>query len=151
MRAVSIGPEALEATDVQVLIAALDDDLAQRYPNPEDNFTDFGPADGEGALFVARLDGEAVGCGGVRLRSPGVAEVKRMYVRPDVRGQGIGRQLLAAIEGAARDLGAIRLVLETGERQHEAVALYEASGFARVPCFDEYASAPLSLCLAKDL
>ena len=146
-----MGPEPLDGPDVEALIAALDEDLAERYPNPEDNFTDFGPAEGEGALLVARLDGAAVGCGGLRLRGPDVAEVKRMFVRPEARGRGVARAVLAAVEAMARELGARRLVLETGDRQYEAVGLYEAAGFTRIPCFDEYAAAPLSLCMAKDL
>ena len=67
------------------------------------------------------------------------------------RGRGVGRALLAALEDEARSLGAKRLVLETGERMREAVALYERTGFTVIPPFGEYVGAPLSLCMAKEL
>lgn len=133
------------------LIAGLDAELEANYPDPADRFTEFGPDEGEGAMFVARLDGVAIGCIGVRVRAPGVAELKRMYVAPSARGHGVGRALVAAVEAEAVRLGATRVVLETGDLQVAAMALYRAVGFEPIPCFDEYAHAPLSVCLGKDL
>ena len=63
----------------------------------------------------------------------------------------MGRRILRALESEARLLGARRIVLETGERQVAAVALYEREGFTRIPLFGEYLDSPLSLCMAKDL
>jgi putative acetyltransferase len=75
-----------------------------------------------------------------------------MYVSADVRGQGIGRDLLTRLEAAARALGLSRLVLETGIRQTEALALYRRAGFTDIPAYGEYASSPsTSVCLAKTL
>jgi N-acetylglutamate synthase-like GNAT family acetyltransferase len=79
------------------------------------------------------------------------AEIKRMYVVPDLRGQGIARRLLTALEAESTALGIARLVLETGARQPEALALYERAGFARIPAFGEYVDSPLSVCMAKQL
>jgi GNAT superfamily N-acetyltransferase len=88
-----------------------------------------------GAFLVARR-GDAAGppVGGVGLRAvaPGVGEVRRLWVDPARRGSGIARTLMAALEDAAGDLGLSALVLATGDRQPEAVALYEATGWERV-------------------
>ena len=74
-----------------------------------------------------------------------------MYVESGARGRGIGHALLVAIEGEARALGLTRLVLETGDRQHDALVLYERAGFVRIPAFGEYVGSPLSVCMAKAL
>ena len=139
---------------VQALISALDAEIRERYPEENANFfrLDAGEtAPGRGAFLVATVDGEVVGCGAVRRLNDTDAEIKRMYVTPSSRGHGTGRALLAALEGEARSLGATRLVLETGERLFEAVALYERSGFTMIPPFNEYVGARLSLCMGKEL
>jgi putative acetyltransferase len=97
------------------------------------------------------VDGEPVGCGALRRLDPTTGEIKRMYVAPSARGGGVGARILAELERHAVALGMHRLLLETGERQVEAVHLYQRAGFTRVPCFGEYADAPLSLCMGKDL
>jgi GNAT superfamily N-acetyltransferase len=80
------------------------------------------------------------------------AELKRMYVAPTVRGRGLGRRLVAALEAEARALGVRRLVLETGVRQAAALALYRATGFRPIPLYGEYRLSPeTSVCLGKGL
>src|SRR5919108_6315853 len=147
-----IAPEPLASPDVQALIARLDAEITERYPNPEDNFFELAEeqVDGRrGVLLVARADGHTVGCGALRRLDPTTGEIKRMYVAPSARGGGVGARILAELERHARALGMRRLLLETGERQVEAVRLYQRAGFTRVPCFGEYADAPLSLCMGK--
>ena len=150
----SIGAEAFESPDAQRLIAALDAGLAELYP-PEQRF---GPnlkaqhlEEGRGTFLVAREDGRAVGCGAIRLTDGLTAEVKRMYVEPDRRGRGVGRAVLAGLEAAARQLGAQRLVLETGSHSPDAVALYRHAGFSEIDCWGEYATSPTSICMQKRL
>ena len=92
---------------------------------------------------------EAVGCGAV-LRDPrGWGEVKRMYVRPDQRGRGIGRRVLAEIEGSRAAAGLPLLRLETGIHNTEALALYRRAGFAECAAFGDYAPDPLSVFMEK--
>jgi GNAT superfamily N-acetyltransferase len=79
------------------------------------------------------------------------AEIKRMYVAPTSRGKRIGRRILLALERVAERLGASRIVLETGQRQPEALALYRRSGYVDIPLFGEYVGSPLSVCLEKRL
>ena len=85
-------------------------------------------------FFLARLAGEAVGCGGVAFFDD-YAEVKRMYSKPSVRGQGVARALLKRLEDEARGAGQKILRLETGIHQHEALRFYEKSGFERCDAF----------------
>jgi pyrrolidone-carboxylate peptidase/GNAT superfamily N-acetyltransferase len=143
----------------RALISALNAELSGRYP--EEGATHFRldadeVAAGRGA-FVVAFDGEGrpVGCGAVRRIALGsgadAGEVKRMYVVPEARGRGVGAAVLAALEAEARALGLRRLVLETGERQPEALALYRRAGFADIPRFGAYLQSALSVCLGKTL
>ncbi|MGJ9412355.1 GNAT family N-acetyltransferase [Aeromicrobium sp. CF4.19] len=107
-----------------------------------------------GYFVVAAVDGESVAMGGWRRGGPdgeGDAEIKRMYVRPTWRGQGLSRVVLADLERSAADAGVVRLVLETGRAQPEAIALYRSCGYTDVEPFGFYASSPLSVHLAKTI
>jgi putative acetyltransferase len=130
---------ALSATDeVRALIAELDRELARHYLPEQLHFLSldaiFQP---NVRFFVARLDAVAVGCGGVAF-FPDFAEVKRMYVRDDARGHGVGRALLERIETEARVAGCSLLRLETGTGQDAAMALYVRCGFRNCPPFGDY-------------
>jgi GNAT superfamily N-acetyltransferase len=154
---IEIRREDIIAPAAQQLILALNDELNARYPEPGANHFRLDAeevADGRGAFFVAYLAETPIGCGAVRRVDASVAEIKRMYVAPSARGRGVGRQILIAIEAVARKLGVDRLVLETGTRQPEAIALYSRAGFVEIPLFGEYAESPhpeLTVCMAKDL
>ncbi|MFJ6569769.1 GNAT family N-acetyltransferase [Streptomyces sp. NPDC091292] len=81
----------------------------------------------------------------------GDAEIKRMYVTPEARGLGLARRILAALESDAREAGRIRMVLETGTMQPEAMALYASSGYTLCEKFGHYRDSNLSRCYAKPL
>lgn len=141
------------APESVALIAELNAELDALY-RPEDNHFSLDEADvaeGSGVFLVATLDGRAVGCGAVRLIGGSRAEVKRMYVRPSARGRGVGRALLTRLESEASRLGASALVLEMGDDQPAAAALYRRAGFSRVPCWGEYLATPASICLGKQI
>jgi GNAT superfamily N-acetyltransferase len=138
----------------QELITALNAELSKMYPEPGATHFRLDPnevAEGNGVFLVALRDDEPLGCGALRRIEERSGEVKRMYVRPQARGLGIGRALLAALEAEARALGLTRLLLETGTRQIEALGLYRQTGFADIPAYGEYINSPLSLCMAKEL
>src|SRR5713226_7650321 len=150
----SITPEPFDSRDAQRLVTALDAGLAEIYL-PEQRF---GPnlkaqhlESGRGTFLVARDNGQPVGCGAFRLLDRATAEVKRMYVEPEHRGKGVGRAVLARLEAAATQLGARRLVLETGIHSPEALALYRGTGFRPIDCWGEYATSPTSVCMEKIL
>jgi putative acetyltransferase len=104
------------------------------------------------ALFlVARRNGELLGSIAFRIIAPGHAEIKRMFVRTQARGNGVGRRLLEALEDAARQRNVDHISLETGIRQPEAIGLYRASGYRDCPPFGTYTPDPLSLFMTKRL
>jgi DNA-binding MarR family transcriptional regulator/GNAT superfamily N-acetyltransferase len=90
-----------------------------------------------GLLLVARLRGEPVGCGALRLHGRGPAEIKRMWVAPSARGLGLGRRLLRELEDQARLAGARAVHLDTNRALTEAIALYRRTGYREVPPFND--------------
>lgn len=128
------------ATDeVRTLITALDRALAEGYdPDQQHGLTLDALFQPDIRFFLARLDGRAVGCGGIAFL-PDCAEVKRMYVADAARGQGVAQSLLARIEVEARLAGVSVLRLETGTRQHAALKLYARAGFQACGPFGPYA------------
>lgn len=147
-RADILSPEA------QLLIAALNRELDARYPEQGANHFRLEPDEvsaSRGAFFIGVEDEAPVACGALRLLDANTGEVKRMYVVPAARRRGHAARLLAALEAHARALGARRLVLETGDRQPESLALYRRFGFADIERFGEYVDSPLSVCLGKEL
>jgi putative acetyltransferase len=149
---VVISEERPDAPDAIALIGELDTHLAAFYPVESRHGFSVEKLLRDGVrFFVARDSGYAAGCGGVLLVGREYAEVKRMYVRPAFRGRRIGQLMLDHLVEHARrhDLDVIRL--ETGIHQREAIALYERSGFRRIPPFGPYRADPVSLCYEKRL
>lgn len=91
----------------------------------------------KGELLIARLRGEPVACGALKFHGRAPAELKRMWVAPEMRGSGLGRRLLLELERHARAAGARVVRLETNRTLKEAIALYRASGYREVPAFND--------------
>ncbi len=91
----------------------------------------------QGAFLVAFVDGEPVACGALKAISPRVGSLKRMWVSDAVRGLGIGRRMLEALEAHARELGLTNLRLETNRTLQEAIRLYRSAGFREVAAFND--------------
>lgn len=102
-------------------------------------------------FFVMRQDDIPVGCGGILLVGDEYAEVKRMFVRPEYRGQGLSKYILTHLVDYAKAQGISLVRLETGIYQPEAIGLYEKFGFQRIPPFGDYFEDPVSLCYEKRL
>lgn len=138
------------------VVRALEDELQQEYverygdvdetPVAPDEFT---PP--HGLFLVGFLGNEPVATGGFRRHDDGVAEIKRMYVSHDHRGGGHARRLLAELEVRAAAAGYKRIVLMTGLKQPEAIALYTSSGYTPAEAFGLYVEDELSRYFAKDL
>jgi len=149
------GPEPFDHPDVQSLAGAQQAEMRGLYGGE----ADIGPTreasmfvEPDGVFLVVRDDdGAAVACGGVARFDETRGELKRMYVVPDHRGRGLGRRVLVELEAEARRLGYESLVLETGDRQGEALRLYTSAGYERIPCYPPYDSRALSLCFEKRL
>ena len=139
---ISIELAPMPTDEVRALVDELENILAAEYP-PEQRHglaldAIFHP---HIKFFVARLDGVAVGCGGVALFD-GFAELKRMYVREAVRGRGVAPALLARLEETARAARLPLLCLETGTNQLAALRFYEREGFRCCGAFGDYAAMP---------
>jgi GNAT superfamily N-acetyltransferase len=148
------GPEPFDSPDVQALVVAQQEEMHRLY----DGVGDIGPTreaamfvEPEGMFLVVRDEGHAIACGGICRFDGTRAELKRMYVVPEARGRGLGRDVLEALESEARRLGYRAVVLETGDRQSEAMGLYGSSGYERIPCYPPYSGRALSLCFEKAL
>ena len=124
---------------VQRLIAEAMAELSRRYGGTGDDTpvaaTDFAPP--SGAFFVAYAGDELLGCAGWRAHGED-AELKRMFTMPAARGRGVARGVLTAIEESARERGCKRVILETGDKQPEAIALYLKCGYERIDDFGYY-------------
>lgn len=140
MLSLSITAEAFDSHGARSVLNAAIDELNRRYGSVEDDMADhpeqLGPP--AGAFLVARTEGHLAG--GVGVRSIGdpaasIGEIKRLWVRPDLRRAGVAAALMTAIEEQARELGFVRLYLETGPAQPEALALYPKHGWSPVEDF----------------
>lgn len=146
----SISEERPDTADAQTLIAELEAVLDPLYPRESRHGYSVEKLLREGvAFFVIRDDGIGAGCGGVQLFGTEYGELKRMYVRPQFRGRGLGKFMLDHLVEYTRGRGVSVLRLETGIYQKEAIGLYEGNGFRRIPPFGPYHEDPLSLFFEK--
>ncbi|WP_076865466.1 GNAT family N-acetyltransferase [Bradyrhizobium mercantei] len=149
---VSIAPEDPRQLEVRRLIDLSDAYMQALYPPDSNHLAAVETLAVPGTVFlVARRGGDVLGSIAFRRIAPDHAEMKRMFVRADARGHGLGRRLLDALEDAARSRQIVRISLETGIRQPEAIGLYRAAGYRECPPFGGYAPDPLSLFMTKRL
>ncbi|WP_173809270.1 GNAT family N-acetyltransferase [Hymenobacter caeli] len=138
--------------DFRALVRLLDQDLQVR-DGPAHAF--YAPlnqaamAQVKHAVVAYRHD-QPVGCGAFKEFAGQQVEIKRMYVRPASRGQGVAQAVLAELERWARELPCAGCVLETGLNQPEAIGLYQKCGYQRIPNYGQYAGVANSVCLQKD-
>ena len=144
--------ESPDQSEVIALIAELDAYQDMLYPPESRHALDLTSLKQPNVLFAVARDGarRAVGCGAIVLNAE-FGELKRMYVSPRCRGQGIARRILDVLESKATESGSTFLTLETGPFQPEALGLYKACGYERRGPFGEYANDPLSVFMQKHL
>src|SRR4051812_44909873 len=136
----------------QALVQEVQAEYVQRYGGPDDAVVD--PAEflpPEGLFLVAEVDGVPAGCGAWRVYPPGGVEIKRVYVAPAFRRRSLAQVLMSALERSAARAGHGSVVLNTGDRQPEALALYGALGYVPVPGYGIYACVPGAVFLGKNL
>jgi putative acetyltransferase len=107
--------------------------------------------DDDSAYLVAAIGGRAVACAGWRPFGDGVAELRRMYVRPSFRGRGIARQLIVWVEEEALAAGLPIIRLDADPLLEAAIGLYLSSGYRPIPAYGEYAGNPDRVCFEKRL
>ncbi|MGR7023450.1 GNAT family N-acetyltransferase [Geodermatophilus sp. URMC 62] len=137
------------------LVARVQQEYVDRYGGPDEAAVD--PAEfvpPAGLFLVAEVDGVPAGCGAWRRHAeggPGQAEVKRVYVEPAFRRRGLAQVVVAALEDSARRAGYRSVVLNSGDRQPEAIALYAGLGYTPVPGYGIYAGGSGAVFLGKQL
>jgi putative acetyltransferase len=146
----TIAFELPDQPDTIALIAELDAYQDTLYPPESRHVLDLAALKQSNVLFAVARDsaGDAIGCGAIVLY-PEFGELKRMYVSPRGRGQGVAKRLLTLLESRAIDFGCKLLQLETGPHQHEALALYASAGYERQGPFGDYTNDPLSVFMQK--
>ena len=146
----SITPERPDSADAVALITDLEAHLEPLYPQKSRHGYSVEKLIKQGVhFFVIRENGAPAGCGGIQFFGTEYGELKRMYVRPQFRGLGLGNLLLEHFAEFARSHGIALLRLETGIHQHAAIKLYEHFGFRNIPPFGEYQEDPLSVFFEK--
>jgi putative acetyltransferase len=137
---------------VIALIAELDAYQDALYPPESRHALDLAALCAPDVLFAVARDGaqRALGCGAIVLGED-YGELKRMYVHPQGRGQGVAKQLLSLLETRAVERGCTLLKLETGPYQPEALGLYARCGYERRGPFGDYRDDPLSVFMQKSL
>jgi putative acetyltransferase len=137
--------------DFQALVQLLDADLRQRDGEDHSFYAQFNKIDMIQHAVVAYVDDQAVGCGAFKPFQENTVEIKRMFVRPEFRGQQIAQAVLAELENWAREIGSSFCVLETGQKQPEAIRLYQRGGYARIPNYGQYIGVENSVCMQKQI
>lgn len=122
------------------LMAAFHEDVTRIYPDwtpttgPSVDPHELEPPDGE--FLVIYVNGEAVGCGGFKRLDRRTAEIKRMFVSAELRGRGLGRSILERLEHDARRAGYETVRLDTGDKQPEALHIYQSAGYREIPDYN---------------
>lgn len=146
----SISREPPRQMDVIALIRQSDALMQSLYPPESNHLVDIDSlAQPHVHLFVAREEGRALGCGAFVRGEAGQAEMKRVFVDPAARGKGVGRAIMEVLEREAATLGVALMQLETGIKQHEAIALYRKCGYVERGPFGAYRPDPLSVFMEK--
>ena len=139
-------------SDFKILIVNLDKESWLLYPDTQQNFTPFNFVDESACVVIAYEHEEPIGCGCFRqMKEKDTVEIKRMYVVPSFRGNGIGKMILQKLEQWAMEEGFVQAKLETGIKQPEAIAAYEKSSYVRIPNYGPYVNVTESICMMKFL
>lgn len=135
--------------DFQKLIALFDEYLADIDGEERDFFAFHNNKYLEHAL-VCYENEVAVGCGGFKEFDATTAEIKRMFVHPDLRGKGIASLILSGIESWAKEFGFTSFILETSPKLTNAIALYKKTGYQLIPNYGQYIGVENSICMKKE-
>jgi len=135
----------------RALVTELDAELDERYGAQMEFFGQYNHSSDIETALIASLDGERAGCGCFKPYSDNTVEIKRIFVPKRFRGMGVARAVMAELESWARELGYEFAILETGVLQPEAIRLYEAAGYERIPNYPPYENVTESVSFRKVL
>ena len=139
---VKVAAEAPDTADARLCLSTYFSELAARFETGFDAGADDSArvedmAPPSGLFVIARLDGDAVGCGGFKRVDKATGEIKRVWTAPSARGLGVARRMLRALEAAAREAGVKTLRLDTNRALTEAHALYRSEGYREIARFND--------------
>jgi len=149
-------PATLTRTDssdahFHALVDLLNAELAEIDGEEHEFYSQFNAIDQLKHVVIAFENDSPIACGAMKPFGTESMEIKRMYTRKSSRGQGIGAQVLSELEAWAAALGFKSCVLETGDRQPDAVALYSKMGYNRIENYGQYKGIINSICFKKSL
>ncbi|WP_426670516.1 GNAT family N-acetyltransferase [Mucilaginibacter sp. McL0603] len=137
--------------DFRNLTILLDKELHNQYGDLQSEYDRYNHIIDINTVVIAYRDQSAVGCGCFKQIDDTSAELKRMFVKADERGQGIASSILTELELWAKEIGFSYSILETGDKQHEAIALYQKIGYVIIPNYGQYSGMESSICMRKEL
>ncbi|UJH92418.1 GNAT family N-acetyltransferase [Antarcticibacterium sp. 1MA-6-2] len=140
-----------EDQDLLLLIKQLDKELAVTDGEEHSFYDQYNKLDRIKCFIILYENESPVGCGALKEFEPGVAEVKRMFVKPESRGKGLASVVLKELEKWAAELSFRKCILETGIRQPDAIQLYKKNGYSIIPNYGQYAGVENSVCFMKVL
>ncbi len=140
-----------DSGDFIALVKHLDTYLAVLDGEDHAFYAQFNKTDKLRFVVMAYEEGIPVGCGALRELPEGTMEIKRMYVVPEYRGRRIAVLILEELEKWAAELSFHRCVLETGQKQYEAIRLYEKMGYVLIPNYGQYEGMENSVCFGKEI
>lgn len=135
----------------QNLVKLLDIHLAILDGDEHDFFAQFNGLENINNIVLYTINNQAVGCGALKKIDQTTTEIKRMYVHPDYRGQGIAQKILIELENWAIELRHKKLLLETGTNNPSAIALYKKMGYAQTENYLQYIGIKSSFCMQKNI
>lgn len=138
-------------TDFQELVKHLDEYLAILDGDEHEFYAQLNKIANLNHVIVCYLNNQPIGCGAFKEYDDHTVEIKRMYVKPDYRGKSIGLYILRELELWAAELNYPTTILETGNKQPDAIRLYEKAGYTRIKNFGKYENVENSVCMSKDI
>ena len=138
-----------ENKDFGELITLLDGDLNNRYGTEQTVYDQYNIIEAIDTVVVAYLNNIPAGCGCFKIYDSDTIEIKRMFVKTEMRGKGISKLILKELENWGIEKGYSQAILETRIKQTEAIGLYEKSGYQKIENFGPYVGMPYSICMKK--
>ena len=137
--------------DFIALVTLLDQDLKHRDGDEHSFYAQYNKIETIRNVIICYVEEKPIGCGAFKVYSPGKAEIKRMFVLPAYRGQGVGLNILQQLELWASELKYSKCVLETGKKQPEAITLYKKAGYSIIKNYGQYKNIENSVCMQRSI
>lgn len=135
--------------DFKMLVAELDLHLTEFYGEQQDFFDKYNNVDAIKNVIIIYDNDIPIGCGGIKEYTNLIMEIKRMYTKPDYRGQGIASNILSALENWATELGYTSTILETLKAKESVISMYKKNGYEIIPNYGQHENIESSVCMRK--